>query len=722
MDKKLLGTYIKNRRKELNISMNELADSLGISFQAVHKWEKGEASPDFTILGDLCYILKINLDDLLELKTPSEEYFETRKFNYEEFGITLKKCLNHHNISQLYLSKKTGIGQSTISNIITQKSYPTIAQFITLCKFLNVSYSDLYYSTIKPTIKPKKTKKNNGIYIKLTLTALIILCFNIILITSIKKFNESKELIDDNISYVEEKETYHIEYWDEYGNLIDKEEVLEGEKLTNDLSYLSIWNKKVEKQPTSSTIYKVKKRPPYIELRINNMGSNFRFNSTEEINLFKITDGYNYCKTLLLNGLPIDVNNLTNGYYELDVILEPIKTHTITFPSELNLDHINIKDTQILYKLPIISTQDYIIYQYRADNKIIKINEPYSFEKSITATPIYHKQETIVNEEGYITYLNSDEESIIIPDTVDGIKVNGILSSAITLNEINKKIIFLNKNVISFNSVFKNEELIDNIKEIEIHYNTFTFDSSLGPITNLDRIYVKTESIPSNNYQLINISTNKFHLNKLEYYYESHNKISYRYLDVDDIYCLDSGFTHVVANMFENSTVKNFYYDKTLHEFSIGNEAFKNCKNLEKFNFYTKTVVYGVRQFKNCINLKEVTFYNEIDILSNDMFYNTKIENITINSCVDEIRKNAFANTNLKHIEIVRANYIEALYLPQSLQNFYIGGLHEKIQVMNKFPNLTIHYLDYNNSYYYTLRHSGYKICLNCTCLHKGKE
>lgn len=717
MDKKLLGNYIKNRRKELNISMNELADSIGISFQAVHKWEKGEAAPDFTILGDLCNILKIKLDDLLELKIPNDECIETRKFNYEEFGITLKKCLNYHNISQLELSKKTGIGQSTISNIITQKSYPTIPQFITLCKFLNVSYSDLYYSTINPTIKPKKTKKNNNLFFKITLSILMILCLTIIPIISMRNFNEEKEE-----SYIEEKETYHIEYWDEFGNLIDKEEILEGEKLTHDLSYLSIWNKKVEKQPTSSTIYKIKKRPPYIELRINAMGSNFRFNSTEDINLFKITDGYNYCKSLLLDGQPIDVNNLTNGYYELEAILEPIKTHTITFPSELNLDHINIKDAYLLYELPIISTQDYIIYQYRADNKIIETNEPYSFEKSITATPIYHKQETIVNEEGYITYLNSDEESIIIPDTVDGIKVNGILSSAIALNEINKKIIFLNKNVISFNSVFKNEELIDNIKEIEIHYNTFTFESSIGPITNLERIYVKTDILPSNNYKLINISTNKFHLNKLEYYHESHGKISYKDLDVDDIYCLDNGFTHVVTNMFENSTVKNFYYDKTLHEFSIGNEAFKNCKNLVKFNFYTKTIVYGDRQFENCINLKEVTFYNEIDTLSNDMFCNTKIENITINSCVDKIKKNAFANTNLKHIEVVKANYVETLNLPQSLQNFFIGGVYEKIQVMKKLPNLTIHYLDYNNSYYYTLSDSKYKICLNCTCLHKGRE
>ena len=55
-------------RKEHNLSQEELATSLGVSRQAVSKWERGEASPDTDNLVALAKLYGISLDELLEME------------------------------------------------------------------------------------------------------------------------------------------------------------------------------------------------------------------------------------------------------------------------------------------------------------------------------------------------------------------------------------------------------------------------------------------------------------------------------------------------------------------------------------------------------------------------------------------------------------------------------------------------------------------------------
>ena len=48
-----IGKKIKNLRLEKNVKQEELAEYLGVSFQAVSKWETGASVPDIALLPNL---------------------------------------------------------------------------------------------------------------------------------------------------------------------------------------------------------------------------------------------------------------------------------------------------------------------------------------------------------------------------------------------------------------------------------------------------------------------------------------------------------------------------------------------------------------------------------------------------------------------------------------------------------------------------------------------
>lgn len=56
---------IRQARIEQNMTQMVLADKLGISYQAVSNWERGNSMPDISKLEELCGILKISIADLL---------------------------------------------------------------------------------------------------------------------------------------------------------------------------------------------------------------------------------------------------------------------------------------------------------------------------------------------------------------------------------------------------------------------------------------------------------------------------------------------------------------------------------------------------------------------------------------------------------------------------------------------------------------------------------
>ncbi|MBO4540436.1 MAG: helix-turn-helix transcriptional regulator, partial [Bacilli bacterium] len=79
-----IANRLINLRKQSGLSQEELAAKLGLSRQAVSKWERAEASPDTDNLICLAKIYGVSLDDLLNTEQPVEEIAREVKEKEEE--------------------------------------------------------------------------------------------------------------------------------------------------------------------------------------------------------------------------------------------------------------------------------------------------------------------------------------------------------------------------------------------------------------------------------------------------------------------------------------------------------------------------------------------------------------------------------------------------------------------------------------------------------------
>ncbi len=92
-----VGNFIMEKRKNLGMTQQQLADKLNVSFQAISKWENGVTYPNIEILRDLAIILEVSVDEIL---AGSDK--EAEGLSYSKAGIdiaytdTIKKEMAKH--------------------------------------------------------------------------------------------------------------------------------------------------------------------------------------------------------------------------------------------------------------------------------------------------------------------------------------------------------------------------------------------------------------------------------------------------------------------------------------------------------------------------------------------------------------------------------------------------------------------------------------------------
>ena len=60
-----IGLRISDLRKQRDMTQLELADKMGVSYQAVSSWERGSTMPDISRLPEISQILAVSIDELL---------------------------------------------------------------------------------------------------------------------------------------------------------------------------------------------------------------------------------------------------------------------------------------------------------------------------------------------------------------------------------------------------------------------------------------------------------------------------------------------------------------------------------------------------------------------------------------------------------------------------------------------------------------------------------
>lgn len=82
-----LSDSIKRLRKEKNLTQDDIASMLGVSYQAVSRWETGASYPDVELLPALASLFDVSLDTLFCMDKKSEET-KIRQFETECHELT----------------------------------------------------------------------------------------------------------------------------------------------------------------------------------------------------------------------------------------------------------------------------------------------------------------------------------------------------------------------------------------------------------------------------------------------------------------------------------------------------------------------------------------------------------------------------------------------------------------------------------------------------------
>ena len=89
MNQLATGKFISRKRKEKNLTQEQLAEKLGVSNKTISKWETGKCMPDYSVVKPLCDELGITVAELLDGEESEEKSLRT--YDDEQIMDLLKR-------------------------------------------------------------------------------------------------------------------------------------------------------------------------------------------------------------------------------------------------------------------------------------------------------------------------------------------------------------------------------------------------------------------------------------------------------------------------------------------------------------------------------------------------------------------------------------------------------------------------------------------------------
>ena len=89
MNQMATGKLKKKKRKEKNLTQEQLAEKLGVSNKTISKWETGKCMPDYSVVKSLCEELEITVAELMDGECAEER--SVRAYDDEQIMDLLKR-------------------------------------------------------------------------------------------------------------------------------------------------------------------------------------------------------------------------------------------------------------------------------------------------------------------------------------------------------------------------------------------------------------------------------------------------------------------------------------------------------------------------------------------------------------------------------------------------------------------------------------------------------
>jgi transcriptional regulator with XRE-family HTH domain len=168
MNQEEIGKKIKKIRIDNNLTQNEFANLLGVTYQAVSKWENGKNLPDISIMKEICDKYNYRLDELLgdSYKGESPKKSFTK---YIMFGLVIVFMLGaivfavKANSNFHFGTINTSCSEFEITGSIAYNSSKT-SIYISDLKYCGDSKDETVYKRIESTLLISKNNVDKTIY------------------------------------------------------------------------------------------------------------------------------------------------------------------------------------------------------------------------------------------------------------------------------------------------------------------------------------------------------------------------------------------------------------------------------------------------------------------------------------------------------------------------------------------------------------------------------
>ena len=124
-----IGEKIKAKRRDCDLTQEELANMLGVSKAAVSKWENNESYPDITTLPKISRLFHITMDELFDYSLEPKPLVIVNEYHFGfSFDIVDKQILNYGVAKECGVHKVGDTWEVRVACVSNQENFPYILQ------------------------------------------------------------------------------------------------------------------------------------------------------------------------------------------------------------------------------------------------------------------------------------------------------------------------------------------------------------------------------------------------------------------------------------------------------------------------------------------------------------------------------------------------------------------------------------------------------------------